>query len=166
MKRTMKKAVSVMTATAMAASLTATAFAEESASEYIAAPYTVEEGVECPTEYLAPVFYENADGPTIGVTLVGVIQQDGLYFKDSDNDQELDAFEDWRLSTDERVADLLTKLNREQRVGLLVNQLMCSPTAKSAEEVYDEEGNVIFSQLVDEITTEPDYEAALAVLKA
>ncbi|MBW2866848.1 lipid hydroperoxide peroxidase, partial [Escherichia coli] len=26
--------------------------------------------------------------------------------------------------------------------------------------------NVIFSQLVDEITTEPDYEAALAVLKA
>ncbi|EFK1592889.1 lipid hydroperoxide peroxidase, partial [Escherichia coli] len=25
---------------------------------------------------------------------------------------------------------------------------------------------VIFSQLVDEITTEPDYEAALAVLKA
>ena len=45
MKRTMKKAVSVMTATAMAASLTATAFAEESASEYIAAPYTVEEDV-------------------------------------------------------------------------------------------------------------------------
>ncbi|ENW8873752.1 lipid hydroperoxide peroxidase, partial [Escherichia coli] len=29
-----------------------------------------------------------------------------------------------------------------------------------------ENDNVIFSQLVDEITTEPDYEAALAVLKA
>ncbi len=33
--------------------------------------------------------------------------------------------------------------------------------------VIDENDNVIFSQLVvDEITTEPDYEAALAVLKA
>ena len=153
MKKTMKKAVSVMTATAMAASLTATAFAEEGGAEYIAAPYSIDAEQQGPTEYLAPVFYENADGPTIGVTLVGVIQQDGLYFKDSDNDQELDAFEDWRLSTDERVADLLTKLNREQRVGLLVNQLMCSPTAKSAEEVYDEEGNVIFSQLM---TVTPD----------
>ena len=79
MKKTMKKAVSVVTAMTMAMSLTSVAFAEDGA-EYIAAPYTVEEGIECPTEYLAPVFYENADGPTIGVTLVGVIQQDGLYF--------------------------------------------------------------------------------------
>ena len=148
MKRTMKKAVSVMTATAMAASLTATAFAEESASEYIAAPYTVEEGVECPTEYLAPVFYENADGPTIGVTLVGVIQQDGLYFKDSDNDQELDVFEDWRLGSEERAADLIGKMTQEQRIALLKNALVTSPSATTADEVYDEEGNVILSQLV------------------
>ena len=32
--------------------------------------------------------------------------------------------------------------------------------------VIDEMTMWIFSQLVDEITTEPDYEAALAVLKA
>lgn len=32
--------------------------------------------------------------------------------------------------------------------------------------VIDENDNVIFSQLVNEITTEPDYDAALAVLKA
>lgn len=31
--------------------------------------------------------------------------------------------------------------------------------------VTDEEGKVIYNQLVDEITTEPDYEAALAALK-
>ena len=164
MKRIMKKAVSVMTATAMAASLTATAFAEESASEYIAAPYTVEEGVECPAEYLAPVFYENADGPTIGVTLVGVIQQDGLYFKDSDNDQELDAFEDWRLSSEERAADLVGKMTQEQRISLLKNALVTSPAATTAEEVYDENGNVILGQLVmlpveEEEETEAEGEA-------
>ncbi|MDI4751381.1 lipid hydroperoxide peroxidase, partial [Salmonella enterica subsp. enterica serovar Anatum] len=32
--------------------------------------------------------------------------------------------------------------------------------------VLDENDNVIFSQLVDEITHEPDYDAALNVLKA
>lgn len=32
--------------------------------------------------------------------------------------------------------------------------------------VIDENDNVVYSQLVDEITTEPDYDAALAALKA
>lgn len=32
--------------------------------------------------------------------------------------------------------------------------------------VIDENDNVVFSQLVNEITTEPDYDAALTVLKA
>ena len=31
--------------------------------------------------------------------------------------------------------------------------------------VLDEEGKVIYSQLVPEITEEPDYDAALAVVK-
>lgn len=31
--------------------------------------------------------------------------------------------------------------------------------------VADEQGNVVYTQLVDEITTEPDYEAALAAVK-
>jgi len=31
--------------------------------------------------------------------------------------------------------------------------------------VLDEDDKVIYSQLVDEITTEPDYDAALAALK-
>ncbi|EEV6049318.1 lipid hydroperoxide peroxidase, partial [Escherichia coli] len=32
--------------------------------------------------------------------------------------------------------------------------------------VIDENDNVIFSQLVDEITTEPNYEAVLTALKS
>lgn len=32
--------------------------------------------------------------------------------------------------------------------------------------VIDENDNIVFSQLVNEITNEPDYDAALAVLKA
>ena len=39
-------------------------------------------------------------------------------------------------------------------------------TVGGAVVVIDENDNVIFSQLVDEITTEPNYEAALTVLKS
>lgn len=160
MRKNMKKAVSVILSAAMAASMMS-AVGAEAAAEYIAAPYTVDEGIECPTEYLAPVFYENADGPTIGVTLVGVISQDGLYFKDSDNDQELDVFEDWRVSTEERAADLLGKMTQEQRIGLLKNALVASPAATTvADGVYDEEGNVVLSQIVALPAEEEETEAA------
>lgn len=120
----------------------------EEAPEYIASSYTIDEGLQGPTEYFAPVFYENEGGPTIGVTLVGVISEEGKYFKDSNNNKELDVFEDWRQDTDTRVADLLTKMNTQQHIGLLENQLACSPTALLAEDVYDANGKVILSQLI------------------
>lgn len=114
---------------------------------YIPAPYTADAS-QSPTEYVAPVFYHNEDGPTISVTYNGVIAEGGQYFRDSDNDQELDPFEDWRLSTEERVADLLGKMTQEQRIGLLKNQLTSNSGATSAEEVYDENGDVILEKLV------------------
>ena len=69
---------------------------------YIPAPYTVSSEDELVSEFLEPVFYENEDGPTIGVTLVGVIREDGKYFRDLNNNQKLDDFEDWRLDAQTR----------------------------------------------------------------
>ena len=91
----MKRILSLAVAASML--LTAIPAMAETATKatYIPAPYNAEE-VDPTKTYLEPVFYQNENGPTIGVTTVGVIQQDGLYFKDSDNDHELDAFEDWR----------------------------------------------------------------------
>ncbi len=120
----------------------------EAAAEYIAAPYTIDASLQGPTEYLEPVFYENEDGPTIGVTLVGVIYEDGKYFKDSNNNQVLDVYEDWRLDTETRVADLLAQMNTQQRIGLLENQLACTPLVTSAADVYDESGNVMLDKLM------------------
>ena len=143
----MKRIVSLLTALALVLSM-APATMAEGAAQTIAAPYAIDEGQTGPTEYLAPVFYENENGPTIGVTLVGVLQVDGLYFKDSDNDQELDAFEDWRLDTATRVADLVSKMSVEQKIGLLGIELVCSPAATTLEEATDENGNVLLSQLM------------------
>lgn len=119
---------------------------------YIPAPYTA--GSEMPTEYVEPVFYQNDGGPAISVTYVGVIQQDGKYFKDSDNDRELDPFEDWRLSTEERVADLVGKMTQDQRIGLLLNALNCSPGTLKAEEARNADGSVNMGILIDMVTKE------------
>lgn len=116
-------------------------------SGYIAAPYTAKAG-EMPTEYAAPVFYKNDGGPTISVTYTGVIQENGQYFRDSNNDQKLDIFEDWRLPTEERVADLLGQMTEEQRIGLLKNALVTSPAVKTADEVYDADGTVKMDSLL------------------
>ncbi|HAN6680357.1 TPA: redoxin family protein, partial [Escherichia coli] len=53
-----------------------------------------------------------------------------------------------------------------QAYGVAIADGPLKGLAARAVVVIDENDNVIFSQLVDEITTEPDYEAALAVLKA
>ena len=143
----MKRLISMLMALAMIATMLAPAALAEGTG-YIAAPYAVDEAHAGPKEYLAPVFYENEGGPTIGVTLVGVIEQDGKYFKDSDNDQELDVFEDWRLDTATRTADLIGKMDYKQKIALTLVQLMCSPNVTTMEEALDENGNVRFDQLM------------------
>ncbi|MBQ8161715.1 MAG: hypothetical protein IJ083_13345 [Clostridia bacterium] len=47
------------------------------------------------------------------------IQVDGEYFKDMNGNGELDAYEDWRLTSEERVADLLGKMSLQQKAGTL-----------------------------------------------
>ncbi len=105
----MKRILSLAVAASML--LSAIPAMAETATEatYIPAPYNAEE-VDPTKTYLEPVFYQNENGPTIGVTTVGVIQQDGLYFKDSDNDHELDAFEDWFISYKQLVHNIVIGL--------------------------------------------------------
>ncbi len=47
------------------------------------------------------------------------MQVDGEWFKDMNGNGALDAYEDWRLTSEERVADLLTKMSLEQKTGTL-----------------------------------------------
>lgn len=47
------------------------------------------------------------------------MQVDGEWFKDMNGNGALDAYEDWRLTSQERAADLLTKMSLEQKAGTL-----------------------------------------------
>ena len=82
----MKRIVCFLLALALTASMASVALAGD--QDYIAAPYDPAT-VDPTVTYLEPAFYENEDGPTIGVTTVGVIVKDGKYYKDMDNDHEL-----------------------------------------------------------------------------
>ncbi len=141
----MKKILSILSVAAMILSFVSGVFAEEAASEPV---YIASAGAGL--QYVEPVYYENGEGePTIGVTLVGVLELDGKYFRDSNNNKALDPFEDWRLPVEERAADLLSKLSTEQRIGLLANQMRSSPNVTKAADAYKEDGSVNVESLIN-----------------
>ncbi|KAF9133466.1 hypothetical protein BGX30_012285 [Mortierella sp. GBA39] len=68
-------------------------------------------------------YVNNPDGPTLGYSAasgVKILEQDGLYFKDLSRDGQLDPYEDWRLTPEERAKDLASKMTTEQIAGLML----------------------------------------------
>lgn len=59
--------------------------------------------------------------PKLGARFVSIIQQDGFQFKDLDHNGKLTPFEDWRLSPEQRAADLISKITLEQKIGLMMH---------------------------------------------
>ena len=111
--------------------------------EYIPAPYTVAEGAKIQDTYFEPVVYANGEGePTIGITTVGALKVDGKYFKDANNNKQLDAFEDWRLPAEERAAAMVETLTKEQMASFIFNNLMCNPLVKTLAETKKEDGTI------------------------
>jgi len=51
---------------------------------------------------------------------IPLISEDNLEFRDLDRDSALTPYEDWRLSSGERAADLLPRMTLEEKVGLMV----------------------------------------------
>jgi len=104
---------------------------------YIPAPYTASSEAELTAEFLEPEFYENEGGPTIGVTLLGVIAQDGKYFRDLNNNQVLDDFEDWRLDPQVRAEAMAKALTDTQLTHQVVNCMAYSPVSTKVDDVTE-----------------------------
>ena len=63
-------------------------------------------------------------GKTLGYSKdsgITIIEDDGFAFKDMDRDGELDAYEDWRLTNEERARDLADKLEVEEMTPLFTH---------------------------------------------
>ena len=66
---------------------------------------------------------EQTDGPTLGYSPqsgVKLLHIDGHVFKDLNRNDSLDAYEDWRLTAQERAADLARQLSVEEIAGLML----------------------------------------------
>ena len=61
-----------------------------------------------------------ADQPVIEAHAKDIIKVDGLEFKDLNDNGELDPYEDWRLSADERARNLISLMTLEEKAGLMM----------------------------------------------
>ena len=73
--------------------------------------------VKIATEYIK--YYENENGPKIGVTKNNVIEENGLYFRDISNDGKMHVYNDWRKDPKTRAEALANALSAEEKLGLL-----------------------------------------------
>lgn len=73
---------------------------------------------------------QNADQkpqPQIGARSAEIITKGRLKFKDLNKNGKIDKYEDWRLSDDERIADLLSQMTLEEKVGLMFHPNIAVP---------------------------------------
>lgn len=59
--------------------------------------------------------------PVLGSRGVPVLTMDGLTFRDLNRDGKLEPFEDWRLTPEQRAADLVQRLTLEEKAGLMMH---------------------------------------------
>lgn len=78
------------------------------------------ESAEEERHYIQPTWVQNEGGPTIGTTVKGVLEIDGIYYKDSNGNGELDPYENWTLSDEERAKDLVTRMSVDEKIGMMV----------------------------------------------
>jgi beta-glucosidase len=62
--------------------------------------------------------------PAIGVRSRAVLTVDGQQFKDANGNGTVDRYEDWRLSADARVDDLVSRMTLDEKAGLMLIDTM------------------------------------------
>jgi beta-glucosidase len=64
--------------------------------------------------------------PELGARVKHIIEADGYHFKDLNDNGQLDPYEDWRLSAEERAEDLLAQMDATQKAAQMVHLTLVS----------------------------------------
>lgn len=64
--------------------------------------------------------------PELGARVKHIIEADGYQFKDLNDNGQLDPYEDWRLSAEERAEDLLAQMDATQKAAQMVHLTLVS----------------------------------------
>lgn len=94
----------------------------------------------------APVQAEEVVQPELVARVKNVIDADGYQFKDLNDNGELDPYEDWRLTAEERAEDLLGRMDVTQKAAQMVHL-----TLVSSKESWFSENNVGFALVYEYI---------------
>lgn len=91
--------------------------------------------------------------PELEARVKDIIEVDGLQFKDLNDNGELDPYEDWRLTAEERADDLLGKMDIDQQAAQMVHL-----TLVTMKDSWFTKNNVGFALVYEYIfeTEEPD----------
>lgn len=89
---------------------------------------------------------EAAVQPELAARVKNIIEVDGYQFKDLNDNGELDPYEDWRLSAEERTEDLLSRMTAEQKAAQMVHL-----TLVSKKDSWFNEANVGFALVYEYI---------------
>ena len=73
--------------------------------------------------------------PELGARKVEIITEGKYQFKDLNKNGKLDAYEDWRLPMEKRIADLVSQMTLEEKAGLMFHPNIAIP--ESGEIKYD-----------------------------
>ncbi|MEO7530853.1 MAG: glycoside hydrolase family 3 N-terminal domain-containing protein, partial [Sediminibacterium sp.] len=80
--------------------------------------------------------------PVLGYRTVTILTVDGLKFKDLNRNGQLDKYEDWRLSHEERSRDLLSKMSVEEKVGFMLISTSNMKNEREGGSEFNEEDRV------------------------
>ncbi|MGF1684122.1 glycoside hydrolase family 3 N-terminal domain-containing protein [Photobacterium minamisatsumaniensis] len=58
--------------------------------------------------------------PVVQSKVHDILSVDGYQFRDANGDGELNPYEDWRLTSEERAADLVSRMTLEEKVGMML----------------------------------------------
>ena len=61
-----------------------------------------------------------ADSRVVSSRIKRIIHADGASFRDLNANARVDAYEDWRLSANERAEDLLSRMTLEEKAGMIL----------------------------------------------
>lgn len=89
---------------------------------------------------------EAAVQPELGARVKNIIEADGYQFKDLNDNGQVDPYEDWRLSAEERAEDLLGRMTAEQKAAQMVHL-----TLVSKKDSWFNEANVGFALVYEYI---------------
>jgi beta-glucosidase len=88
--------------------------------------------------------------PVLGIRSVQIIKDKGLQFKDLNKNGKLDKYEDWRLSVEERIADLVGQMTIEEKVGLMFHPNIAVPADGIVKYDFTEEEKAAIAKAANE----------------